>query len=361
VVIFRTPNKIHTSLLLIINTLIPSVPAGIYCTSHLNSSSWDWDAGMGKLNGYSEEEEEATAVGKAAKDDNYGHISVNEIYLSTRQKQQQQQQQQQEEGEDHLSLNKDDKKFVAIVTIHDVAPEYSEKIFRVADELEKLGIHYNLALVPYLKKRKDNLISRNPKFVNKVLGYKQEVALHGNYHETDDGKIEDFHIFSVEEAKKHLQNAINVLKEAGINTTIFVPPTWAINKPTIEDLIQLGFKLVEGKEEILIIDSKKTKRLHAGVLNWDQSGSPEKNRECLAKNKQLYELEVTQKNSRLVRIAIHPRDPVEALQDQIEMIQGLKDKNYSFLGYGEMIRTERGEIREEEEQQLLQQNLLGPL
>ena len=99
-------------------------------------------------------------------------------------------------------MNKDDKKFVAIVTIHDVAPEYSEKIFRVADELEKLGIHYNLAIVPYLKKRKDNLISRNPEFVNKVLGYKQEVALHGNYHETDDGKIEDFHTFSIEEDKK---------------------------------------------------------------------------------------------------------------------------------------------------------------
>lgn len=54
-------------------------------------------------------------------------------------------------------------------------------------------------------------------------------------------------------------------------------------------------KLVEGKEEILIIDSKKTRKLHAGVLNWDQSGSPEKNKEYLAKNKQLYELEVMQK------------------------------------------------------------------
>ncbi len=89
-------------------------------------------------------------------------------------------------------MNKDDKKFVAIVTIHDVAPECSEKIFRVADELEKLGIHYNLAIVPYLKKIKDNLISRNPEFVNKVLGYKQEVALHGNYHETDDARLKTF-------------------------------------------------------------------------------------------------------------------------------------------------------------------------
>ena len=300
-------------------------------------------------------EEEATARGKAVKedgkDDDHHRVLVNEIHLSVGQKQQE---------KDHPVLNKDNKKLFAIVTMHDVAPEYSEKIFRVADELEKLGIHYNLAIIPYLKKKKDNLISRNPEFVKKVLEYEQEVALHGNYHETDDGKIEDFHTFSIEEAKKHLQNAIKVLKEAGIsNTTVFVPPTWAINKPTIDDLIQLGFKLVEGKEEILIIDSKKTRKLHAGVLNWDQSGSPEKNKEYLTKNKQLYSLEVMQKNSRLVRIAIHPRDPEEAVQDQIEMIQGLKDKNYSFINYGEMIGVERHE--EEQQQQLLQQNLPGSL
>jgi predicted deacetylase len=272
-------------------------------------------------------------------------------------------QQQQQEEEDRLVSNKDHKKFLAIVTIHDVAPEYSEKIFRVADELEKLGIHYNLAIIPYLKNRKDNLISTNPEFVKKVLGYKQEVALHGNYHETDDGKIEDFHTFSIEEAKRHLQNAINILKEAGINTTVFVPPTWAINKSTVDDLVQLGFKLAEGKEEILVIDSKKTRKLHAGVLNWDQTGSPEKNKEYLEKNKQLYRLEIMQKNSRLVRIALHPRDPEEALQDQIEMIQDLKHKYYSFVSYGELIRVERGgeRLEEGEKQQLLQQNLLGSI
>src|SRR5919108_970982 len=323
---------------------------------------------MAKLTDYDDDEEEeaTTARGSSVKNNNNGkdgneehrhhhRVPMEEIHLSVGQKQQ--------EEKDHLMLNKDDKKLFAIVTIHDVAPEYSEKISRVADQLEKLDIHYNLAIIPYLKRTKDNLISRNTDFVKKVLGYEQEVALHGNYHETDDGKIEDFHSFSIEEAKKHLQSAINVLKEAGItNTTVFVPPTWAINKPTIDDLIELGFKLVEGKEEILIIiDGKNTKKLHAGVLNWDQAGSPEKNKEYLTKNKQLFRLELMQKNSRLVRIAIHPKDPEEALEDQIEMIQTLKDMNYSFLNYGEMIRVVRGEGHEEEKekQQILQRNLLG--
>ena len=321
---------------------------------------------MAKSKDY-DDEEAKTARGSSAssvkdnngKDDNEEHhrhrVPPKEIHLSVGQKQQVE--------KDRLMLNKDDDKLFAIVTIHDVAPEYSKKISRVADQLEKLDIHYNLAIIPYLKKRKDNLISGNPDFVKKVLGYEQEVALHGNYHETDDGKIEDFHSFSVEEAKKHLQSAINVLKEAGIsNTTVFVPPTWAINKPTIDDLIELGFKLVEGKEEILIIiDGKNTKKLHAGVLNWDQAGSPEKNKEYLTKNKQLFRREVMQKNSRLVRIAIHPKDPEEALEDQIEMIQTLKDMNYSFLNYGEMIRVVRREGHEEEKekQQILQRNLLG--
>lgn len=281
---------------------------------------------------------------------------ANEIHHSVEQKKQQQQ-----KDKDPTLLNMNNEKFYAIVTIHDVAPEYSQKIFRVADELGKLDIHYNLAIIPHLKRREDNLISRNSEFVRNVLEYGQEIALHGNYHETDDSKIEDFHTFSVEEARRHLQNAIDILKESGINTTVFVPPTWAINKPTIDDLIQLGFKLVEGKEEILIIDRKKTRSFHAGVLNWDQSGSPEKNKQYLTKNKQLYRLEVVQKRSRLVRIAIHPRDPEEALQDQIEMIQGLKDMNYSFLSYGEMIRVKGGEVRDHEGRgkQLLPQNLLS--
>jgi predicted deacetylase len=315
---------------------------------------------LAKSTEYNEREATTTARDSSvkdnrSKDDNNGkhhHALAKEIHLSTGQKQEQQE-------KDHHMLRKDYKKHFVIVTIHDVAPEYLEKITQVADELKKLDIHYNLAIIPYLKKRRENLISRNPEFVKKMLGYEQEVALHGNYHETEDGKIEDFHSFSTEEAKKHLQNAINVLKEAGINTTVFVPPTWAINMPTINDLIELGFNLVEGKEEILIIEgSKNTRKLHAGVLNWDQSGSPEKNKEYLKKNKQLFRLEVMNKNSSLVRIAIHPKDPEEALQDQIEMIQTLKDMNYSFLYYGEMIEIVRGDRRdEEEEEELLQHNL----
>ena len=99
--------------------------------------------------------------------------------------------------------------------------------------------------------------------------------------------------------------------------------------------------------------------MHSTVLNWDQYGSPQKNKQYLTKNKQLYRLKVIQGNSQLIRIAIHPRDPEEALHDQIEMIQGLKDMNYSFLGYGEMIRLASGQLLEEEQRKEEEEKILS--
>src|SRR5919108_2487508 len=44
---------------------------------------------------------------------------------------------------------------LAIVTIHDACPRFSTKIFHFADELEKLKIKYNIALVPFYKEKQD--------------------------------------------------------------------------------------------------------------------------------------------------------------------------------------------------------------
>ena len=52
-------------------------------------------------------------------------------------------------------------------------------------------------------------------------------------------------------------------------------------------------------------------------------------------NKQLYEKKVMG-NTQLIRIAIHPKDDKHALEDQKEMLQGLKEINYTFLHYDEI-------------------------
>jgi predicted deacetylase len=136
----------------------------------------------------------------------------------------------------------------------------------------------------------------------------------------------------IDRAKHDIKKGMEILEESGIRTEIFIPPTWAINKYTMDVLIELGFNLTETEKEILILH--KNTRLQTDILNWD-TGIERASRVFLDINKMTYRQKVLQ-NVKMVRIAIHPRDPLRALQDQIEMIKGLKDINYNFLNYGDI-------------------------
>ena len=54
---------------------------------------------------------------------------------------------------------------VAVITIHDACPAFSTQIFRFANELEKLHVKYNTALVPFFNEKED--LPRFPRFVDK--------------------------------------------------------------------------------------------------------------------------------------------------------------------------------------------------
>ena len=72
---------------------------------------------------------------------------------------------------------------LAIVTIHDACPAFAPRILKLADELEGLGIDFNIALIPFFHEKQD--LTSFPDFVYKIKSYKDsEIALHGLYHET---------------------------------------------------------------------------------------------------------------------------------------------------------------------------------
>ena len=85
------------------------------------------------------------------------------------------------------------------------------------------------------------------------------------------------------------------------------------------------------------------------VMNWDQQGDKEKNKQTLEQNKQMFYnrlFNVGGKTYGLFRIAIHPpHDPNEALADQIEMIKHLRDKqSYEFMKYSDLLSLESSSI-----------------
>ena len=78
---------------------------------------------------------------------------------------------------------------LAVVTIHDVCPAFSTKIFKFTTELEKLGVRYNTVIVPFFHEKQD--LPRFLGFVDKIESCKGEIVLHGLYHENRRGFCDD--------------------------------------------------------------------------------------------------------------------------------------------------------------------------
>jgi len=238
---------------------------------------------------------------------------------------------------------------LAIITIHDVNPSNSEEILKTSSELNNLKIKYNLSVVPYYRK-KYNLKDYDD-FCDQISSLLQsgnvELNLHGLYHQTD-GKFDDFDTGSKEEEKEEIQKGLDILLAAKLpRPSMFIPPAWHLSRQCIEALKELNFRISESMTDLEFIQKGKKYILHP-VMNWDQQGDKEKNKQTLEQNKQLFYnrlFNVNGKTNGLFRMAIHPPyDPDGALEDQIEMIKYVKEKEgYELIKYSELLRLDEEE------------------
>ncbi|MGC1929763.1 MAG: DUF2334 domain-containing protein [Candidatus Nitrosopolaris sp.] len=225
---------------------------------------------------------------------------------------------------------------LAVITIHDACPAFSTKIFKFTNELENLGVRYNTALVPFFKEKQD--LPRFLGFVDKIKSCKGEIVLHGLYHENRRGFCDDFHTRSKAAAEEEIRAGIEILQEIGIRSNVFIPPCWKLNLNSIEVLGKLGFRLAEIMEKYVLLHSRTFKKIPVSkVLNWDSYGDPEKNIVNITRNRIRFKFLTKEDKRRLIRIALHPRDPYHALEDQKEMILQLKEQGYQMLRYRDLI------------------------
>ena len=237
---------------------------------------------------------------------------------------------------------------IGIITIHDVNPSHSKKILQTLDELNKIRIDYNLSIVPYYNKKYN--LKDFPDFSNNISSMlhfdnnKVELSLHGLYHQAD-GQMDDFDTHTEEEEKNEIQQGLDIFAAANLpRPSIFIPPAWHLSRQAIEALKELNFGISESMTELDFIQKGKKYLLHP-VMNWDQQGDKEKNKQTLKPNKQMfYErlFNMSGRSSGLFRIAIHPpNDPDEALEDQIEMVEYLRRKeSYRFVTYSDLLSLE---------------------
>src|SRR6476620_10933277 len=191
---------------------------------------------------------------------------------------------------------------LTVVTIHDACPACSAKLFKFADELERLGINYNIALVPFFNERED--LPRFPEFVDKIKSYKNcQIILHGLYHELKNGQFDNFHETKEADAEEQIRAGLEIFHEIGIQTKVFIPPAWKLNNSSIKLLEKLGFRLAEEQEEYLLLFSQQEyKKIKLPkVLNWDSTGHPKKNVVNMARDERAFKLDMEER-PQIIRI-----------------------------------------------------------
>lgn len=223
----------------------------------------------------------------------------------------------------------------AIITIHDACPIFESSIYNSAKSLEALDIKYNIALIPFFNEKED--LPRFPDFVNMIKSCKAEIVLHGLYHEKRNGIFDDFHTIEKGGAEEEIRAGLQIFSEVGIYTNVFIPPAWKLNENSIIVLEKTGFRLAEIQEKFILIDEKAFKKITTPkIFNWDSTGKPEKNKVNIEKDRKIFD-NLLKEEPKIIRIALHPRDPPGALDQQIEMINHLKDKEYDIINYKDLL------------------------
>ncbi len=242
---------------------------------------------------------------------------------------------------------------LAIITIHDVNPSHSEEVLKTCYELNKLKIRYNLSIVPHYRKRYN--LKDNRAFCDEISSLLKsgnvELTLHGLYHQSDE-RFEDFDTESKEEEKQEIQEGLDILSAVNLpRPSMFIPPAWHLSRQCIEALKELNFSMSESMTDIEFIQKGIKYILHP-VMNWDQQGDKERNKQTLQQNKEMFYkriFNVDGKTNGLYRMAIHPpHDPDGALQDQVEMIKYLKEKEgYELIKYSDLLNIYEEELSNE--------------
>jgi predicted deacetylase len=241
-----------------------------------------------------------------------------------------------EQTEEHYQQTSQLKEKSAIVTLHDACPGFSTKIFQLADELEDMRIKFNIALIPFYNENED--LPRFPEFVEKIKSYKQcEIALHGLYHERKNGEFDNFHSVTKAAAEEEIRAGLEILQEVRIKTNVFIPPAWKLNDESIDILEKIGFEFSEMQERLLLISNKSFKKIKVPkVFNWDTTGYPEKNTINIKRDGKRFQ-DLIKQSPPIIRVALHPRDPTGALDEQKDMINKQKGENYLMPLYSEII------------------------
>ncbi|MFZ4577985.1 MAG: DUF2334 domain-containing protein [Myxococcota bacterium] len=172
---------------------------------------------------------------------------------------------------------------IALVTLHDVTPAHGDRIFMAIDHLRGLGVQaLNLLVVPDFHHQ--GHLAQDAEFCRrllKVLGPRDEIALHGFWHVADqaprsagkkavasvmtagEGEFQDL---SYDQARTRIEDGLQVLQDAlGVRPRGFVAPAWLDNTETPRAVRDAGLDWCE--DHLRVHDLAHNRAIFSPVLS----------------------------------------------------------------------------------------------
>ena len=95
--------------------------------------------------------------------------------------------------------------------------------------------------------------------------------------------------------------------------------------------------MTETQERLIVLSYKSFNKIKVPkVFNWDSTGYPEKNIINIIRDEKRFK-DFVKNTPPIIRVALHPRDPNQALKDQKEMMCKLMDIGYEIQRYREIL------------------------
>ncbi|MDF1537806.1 MAG: DUF2334 domain-containing protein [Candidatus Thorarchaeota archaeon] len=211
---------------------------------------------------------------------------------------------------------------IALISLHDIAPQYEDEVVQSCDRLEELGIlSYSLLVSPFYGMKRSNSFEKSVLFAQYLSALGLEISMHGYSHQTKSGTGAEFLRMTPEQIASRMKLGMSFLRKGiGVAPSGFIPPFWKAPQAITKVASDLGLKYCVIGD--IIYDLKKNERYNTTWHIVSQGKG------SLSHTDAFLELEL----GGPVQIGIHPLDVFEG--STFRLLEDMKDRlGYKFIGY----------------------------
>lgn len=218
-------------------------------------------------------------------------------------------------------------KKTAILSIHDISPQFIKDILEIMMMLEQLNLDvYSSLVVPFYLGKKKNDIRNHRKVIQKILR-EGEPVLHGFTHETS-AYTNEYYPLERKAIHQRIVQGKRILQQvSGKKILGFVPPKWILSKDLISILKEEQFQYTTTFLRIIPFDRNE---IFCPIISFLYTYSSLNT--ILANLAVLYAIRQL-KRRKFIRIAIHP----EGFTTRRPLVENVLKKalrtGYNFMTY----------------------------